>query len=234
MRCTCQACCLMLAAGLLMVSVSGCTDYDIAMSVENADQPATPETWRFELSQELIPATRATWVSHFSLLSANDWPEPTAAAFKAGRQMSALQFGWFNRGVHWHSTAVGSRTFLFLSPIASSPSLVYWEEGNEGQQRTVLQDVKGGYQDQVLFDVATFEGKVIVVYAKSDSLMQLVATPTDAGLELAAMARRVADRDVEWRGSDANPYWRYLIGAIIGVIQEENVKDSGRLMEGLG
>lgn len=169
------------AAGIAVaIALAGCADYDAVERVKAESRPvAVTDGWRFELSQELLPATKASWAPHITLISASDWPRSTTPPF--GRYSGhTLRFGSFTGGVHSHITTLDSRTFLFLSTIRS---LVYWEVGDSGQDRTVLRGVTLPKNHQLNFEVAVFEGKIVLVYATAASIMQLVATPVEAGLE---------------------------------------------------
>ncbi len=140
-------------------------------------------------------------IPHFTVLGVSDWPDEAADAFQQGDPLRPLYFGFFHREVHWHVTTIGLRKFVFLSTTESPPRLVYWEEHARGENQMILQSDEAGYHRQLMFEVASFGGEIVLVYATVDAIMQMVGAPTDAGLEFSepALLRRVANHVVDLR-----------------------------------
>ncbi|MHC5007567.1 MAG: hypothetical protein ACYTGF_09450 [Planctomycetota bacterium] len=197
------------------LALAGCGDgYDVAERRAPVGQAATAdETCRFEQSRQILPVSRASWLTSLDTVTPKHWP---AGMYSDFRKHQELKRARGSRAPKWPTRRsdrfrfepyrAPARAFvvqpddhtLFVMSLLTMRNTMRREGGGSGSFHTIaVLDVDGGMREHVLvrnteggqpgapleMQVATVGSDVVVAYATVESICMAVGRPAGDGFE---------------------------------------------------
>jgi len=197
------------------LALAGCGEgYDVAERRAGGSQPTTAdETCRFEQSRQVLPVSRASWLTSLDTVTPKHWP---AGMYEDFRKYQELKRARGSRAPKWPTRRsdrfrfepyrAPARSFvvrpedhtLFVLSLLTMRNTMRAAGGGSGSFHTIaVLDVDGGMQEHVLIrnaeggrpgaalemQVATVGSDVVVVYATIDTIYEIVGRPVDNGFK---------------------------------------------------
>jgi hypothetical protein len=200
---------------VLALALAGCGEgYDVAQRRAGGSQPSTAdETCRFEQSRQVLPVSRASWLTSLDTVTPKHWPAGMYSDFRKHQELKRARGSrapdWPTRRsdrFRFESYRAPARAFvvrpdehtLFVVSLLTMRNTMRSGGGGSGSFHTVsVLDVDGGMREHVLIrnveggrsdaplemQAVNFGSDVAVVYATIDSICLAVGRPAGDGYE---------------------------------------------------
>jgi hypothetical protein len=197
------------------LAMAGCGDgYDVAERRAGGPQPTTAdENCRFEQSRQVLPVSRASWLTSLDTVSPKHWPPGMYEDFRKHQELKRARG---SRAPNWPTRRsdrfrfepyrAPARAFvvrpddhtLFVVSLLTMRNTMRREGGGSGSFHTIaVLDVDGGMREHILvrnaeggrpgaaleMQVATVGNDVVVAYATVETICMAVGRPAADGFE---------------------------------------------------